>query len=163
MKHVITIFILLFVIILISIFGATLYVKLVANTVSETALYRQTIAFGMVIFIIILSGTFVAIKYVDIYRDKQLETYLGSSELLRIVHNEIKRYNGDEIMYLANDENLILLLSEISSLYKIAKLQQRRKAMTTPSGKQPVEQIDMEKIIDQLKGQMKQQIESGTK
>ena len=155
MKKILTIVLISTITVLIGILGATLYVKIVANNISDTAMYRTAISFGMFIFILIIVGTFTAIEIVNVHAAKNIDSYIGKSELMRFLHNEIKRYNGDESMFLANDDNLILLLSEISSLYEIAKLQQQRKAMTFPSGKQPPRYVDMGEVIEQVKKQIK--------
>lgn len=130
----------IFIVSMVGVLSAVLFIKLSGiNTTADVQLLKQTLIFGFIMYIFIVSGLIGAIEYLRIHNDKQqslleknAETILGKSELMRFLHNELKRNDGNELQLLADDKSLLMIFQEISDLQKIAKLQDKRKKRTAP-------------------------------
>lgn len=161
-KHIFGALVTIFVVVVVSIFGAVLFIKLTdVEHAANFQLAKQTIIFGFIVFILILSGTYAALEYIKqhydhkrIEKEREAELFFGKSELLRFIHNELKRYDGNESFFFANDRNMIMLLSEIKDLYRIAKLQHQRKSRTAPLGIDPQLNIEIERFVEEQKARL---------
>lgn len=145
--------------VLISVLSSVLFIKLLnIESAPDFQVVKHAIIIGFVFFIVIFSLLLGVVKFIEVYFEKRKmeieknhDIYLGQSELMRFLYNELKRYDGNEKFFLSKEENILLLLSEISDLYKVARIEHKRKSRTAPYGITPEINLDIDNFIEEQK------------